>query len=107
MPDAPPQTRPPRISAKDRLKKLLEEYGSVAIGVFAVIWVLTLGGIWLAVKAGWRPESAAGQAGTFGAAYVVFRFTLPLRIAATLALTPLVARILERLRLRRPRPPLR
>ncbi len=88
---------------KERLKLLMEQYGGVALGTFLVIWVVTLGSLWTAVKLGWKPESAAGEAGTFGAAYLMFRFTLPLRIGATALLTPLVAKVLERLRLRRPR----
>lgn len=99
---APP---PPKPSAKDRLKNLFAEYGGVAIWVFAVLWVGTLGSLYLAVKFGWKPESAAGEAGTFGAAYVALRLTLPLRIGATIMLTPIVAKVLERMRLRKPKPP--
>jgi hypothetical protein len=36
--------------------------------------------------------------GSFTAAYIATKLTQPLRIAATLALTPLVARAYERLR---------
>lgn len=88
---------------KERLKALYEEYGTLAIIIFAVLWVGTLGSIWTAMKFGWRPESVAGEAGTFGAAYVAFRFTLPFRIGATFVITPILAKLLERLRLRRPR----
>lgn len=90
-------------SWQQKLKLLFEEFGGVAIGVYAVLWVGTLGGLYVAVSNGWKPESAAGQAGTFGAAYVVFRFTLPARIAATAVLTPLIARLLERLGLKKRR----
>ncbi|MGA9525101.1 MAG: DUF1279 domain-containing protein [Myxococcaceae bacterium] len=93
-----------KLPIKERLKALMEEYGGVALGTFLVIWVVTLGSLWTAVKLGWQPDSAAGEAGTFGAAYLMFRFTLPLRIGATAVLTPIVAKALERMRLRRPRP---
>ncbi|MBX5483282.1 MAG: DUF1279 domain-containing protein [Myxococcaceae bacterium] len=99
MEPSTPGTKP---SAREKLKRLFEEYGLVAIGVFVVIWVLVLGGLYLAVKFGWKPESAAGEAGTFGVAYIAFRFTLPLRIGATVVLTPVVARVLERFKLRKP-----
>ncbi len=104
-PSTPTPTAPPRqkLPMKDRLKRLMEEYGGVAFGTFLVIWVVTLGSLWIAVKFGWRPESTAGESGTFGAAYVMFRFTLPLRIGATAVMTPFVAKMLERLKLRRPK----
>lgn len=99
-----PAAGPRRPPAKERLRLLWEEYGTVGVVVFAVLWVGTLGVIYTAVKLGWRPESAAGEAGTFGMAYVIFRFTLPVRIGATLVLTPLVAKVLEKFGWRKPAP---
>src|SRR3954469_5425480 len=104
-PTTPPAPQNRKPSSKERLKKLFEEYGSVAIGVFVVLWVTVLGGIWLAVKFGWKPESAAGEGGTFGGAYIAFRVTRPIRIGATVVLTPIIGRVLERLKLRKPKPP--
>ena len=60
------------------------------------IFFLVLGGAWLAMEAGFRPSSVGSQTGTFVAAYIVTKLTQPLRIAATVLLTPLVARIYER-----------
>jgi hypothetical protein len=97
-------SRPPsttRESWKERLRGLFNRYGAVAVVVFVALSVAVLGSVWTAMQLGWRPDSAAGRAGTFGAAYVVYRLTLPLRIAGTMVLTPLVARLIERLR--RPR----
>ena len=74
----------------------------MALGVFAVLWVGTLATLYTAVSMGWRPESAAGHTGTFATAYVAFRLTLPFRIGATLILTPVLAKVLEKLGLRRP-----
>lgn len=96
-----PQPTEKRLTVQEKLKLLFEEFGYVAVGIYFVIWVLTLGGIWAAMTAGWQPETTAGQAGTFGAAYLVFRATLPPRIAATLVLTPVVAKLLERFGLRK------
>lgn len=113
MSDASPQRPKPRFSAKqgieklkDRLKKLFEEYGNLAIVVFVVISAITYGSIWMAIKTGWNPESAAGETGSLLAAYVVYRPTIFARVPLTVVLTPIIARILEKLRLRRPRPPL-
>lgn len=74
------------------LKQLLAEYGRVAVAVYLAIFVAVLVGSWVAIHVGWRPASAAGGVGALTAAYLVTKLTQPLRIAATLALTPLVAR---------------
>ncbi len=104
---------PKKPDAKERLKLLWKEYGTLAIIVFVVLWVGTLSAIYIAVKMGWRQaevmaaaessgESAGKTAGTFGIAYVVFRFTMPFRVAATFILTPLIAKILEKFGWRKP-----
>ena len=79
-------------------KHLLTEYGAVAVVVYFAIFFAVLGGFWVAIRTGWRPESAAGTVGAFTAAYIATKLTQPLRIAATLLLTPLVAKAYERLR---------
>jgi len=80
------------------LKGVLAEYGPIALAVYLVIFAAVLLGSWAAIRMGWRPASAAGGMGTFAAAYVFTKLTQPLRIAATLALTPLVARLTHRAR---------
>ena len=62
------------------------------------LFAAVLAGSWFAIRTGWRPESAAGSAGTLAAAYVATKVTQPLRIAGTLVLTPLVAKLYERVR---------
>ncbi len=69
--------------------------------VYLVIFFAVLFGFWTAIQMGWRAESTAGSAGSFAAAYIATKLTQPLRIGATLLLTPIVARVLDRLR---PRP---
>lgn len=83
------------------LKDLLAQYGQVALVVYLAIFVVVLAAMWIGIHMGWRPESAAGNAGTFGAAYLATKLTQPLRIGATLALTPLVAKAHERFTVRR------
>lgn len=78
-------------------KQLLAEYGRVAITVYLVIFAATLLGSWMAIRMGWRPAGAAGNAGTVAAAYLATKLTQPLRIAATVVLTPLVAKVHERI----------
>ena len=76
--------------------KLLAEYGIVAVIVYFSIALIVFIGAWAAIRVGWTPTSAAGQAGSFAAAYIVMKITQPLRIAATVLLTPLTARAWER-----------
>jgi hypothetical protein len=79
------------------LKQLLADYGRVALGVYVTIFLFVLAGSWTAVRLGWQPESATGDMGALAAAYLFTKLTQPLRIAATLLFTPLVAKVQERL----------
>jgi len=83
---------------KKTVQKLLAEYGTVAVIVYFVIFFAVLGAFWLAIRFGWRPSTAAGSVGTFAAAYIATKLTQPLRIAATLVVTPIVAKLYERVR---------
>src|SRR5215210_2004643 len=90
--------QPPRPSLSERMKAILAEYGTLAITIYLVIFVAVLAGFATAISMGFTPESAAGSAGTLAAAWVATKLTQPLRILATLALTPLVGQALKRLR---------
>lgn len=79
------------------LKQVMAEYGRVALVVYLVIFAAVLVGSWAAIRLGWSPSGTAGSAGTLAAAYVFTKLTQPLRIAATLALTPVVAKVHARL----------
>ena len=83
---------------REKLKNLLAEYGNVAIWTYLVIWVLTLTGFAIAISAGVKVESATSSAGLLGASWLGTKLTQPLRIAGTLALTPLIATVLKKLR---------
>lgn len=80
---------------KAKLKALLAEYGRVALWTYLAIFLLVLGGFAIAIKVGVKVESSAGNAGLLGAAWVATKLTQPLRILATLALTPVVAHVLK------------
>jgi hypothetical protein len=90
---------------KKTVQNLLAEYGTVAVIVYFTIFFATLGGFWLAIRFGWRPSSAAGSVGTLAAAYIATKLTQPIRIGATLVVTPLIAKLYERARGRRERLP--
>ena len=71
-----------------RFRNLFVEYGVIAIAVHYVIFALVIVAFWAAIRAGWQPTGAAGSVGTWTAAYVATKVTQPLRIVATLAVTP-------------------
>lgn len=79
------------------INEILVEYGKVAVVVYLVIFTLVLVGFWFAIRFGWQPTSAGGNVGTWTAAYIATKLTQPLRIAATLAITPFIAKIVERI----------
>ena len=80
-----------------RSRNLFVEYGVIAIVVHYVIFVLVIVGFWAAMRAGWQPTNAAASVGTWTAAYIATKVTQPLRIVATLAVTPFIAKIYERI----------
>ena len=83
---------------KKTVQNLLAEYGAVAVVVYFAIFFAVLFGFWAAISFGWKPSSAAGNVGVWTAAYIATKITQPFRIVATLAVTPLVAKIYERIR---------
>jgi hypothetical protein len=83
---------------RERFKALLAEYGQTALYVYLGLFALVFAGFAVAIAAGVQVESAQGGAGVLGMAYLATKVTQPLRIAATLALTPLVAAGVKRVR---------
>ena len=79
-----------------RFRDLFVEYGVIAIAVHYVIFALVIVAFWAAIRAGWQPTGAAGSVGTWTAAYLATKVTQPLRIVATLAVTPFIAKMYER-----------
>lgn len=87
-----------------RYKQLLAEYGPVALGVYLTIFFSVWGGAAAAISLGldlqgltrWLGMESGASLGAVGLGYVVAKATQVLRILATLALTPLVARWLGR-----------
>ncbi len=83
---------------RPKLKQLLEEYGRIAIFTYFGIFLLTLAGFAVAISYGLKVKSAQGGAGLLVASWLATKLTQPLRIAATLALSPLIATALRKLR---------
>lgn len=87
---------------RKRLSDLFAEYGSIAIVTYFVIFFATWIGITTAIRTGAQVEGAAGETGSIGAAYVATKLTQPLRILATLAVTPFAAMLWHRVRGKKP-----
>lgn len=77
------------------LKHILAEYGVIAVIVYLSIFTLVFVGSYFAIRLGWTPGSAAGQAGAWTAAYLVTKIAQPLRIGATILLTTFIGRLWE------------
>ena len=81
---------------KRRFDGLVQQYGRVALWVYFSIFGLVLGGFYLAINSGYRPDGTANVVGTLGAAWLATKLTQPIRLLATLGLTPVIARWTQR-----------
>jgi len=81
---------------KQRLQKLMAEYGKVAIYTYLALSLGTIAAFSIAFGFGMAPSSASGVFGVIGAGWLAAKATMPLRILATLGLTPLIATLLRR-----------
>jgi hypothetical protein len=80
------------------LKKILAEYGAIAVVLYLTIFFVVFIGAYFAISLGWAPESIAGNAGAWTAAYIFTKLTQPLRIAGTVVLTTFLGRLWDRRR---------
>jgi len=99
-PAAPPAGKP-LPAWREKLKVLIAESGAIVLWVYFGIFFAVLIGFALAIQFGANVQGVAGTAGTWGAAYLATKLTQPLRIAATLAITPALASLLRRFRRKR------
>ena len=83
------------------IKEFVVEYGAIGLIVYLTSTALVYVGFWLALQFGWRPSSAVGNAGYWITAYAAAKVTQPFRIIGSAAITPIVARIYERITGRR------
>ena len=88
----------------EKFRNVMVEYGVIALVIHYVIFAIVITGFWFAIRSGWRSSGTSGNVGTWGAAYLAAKITQPLRIIATVAITPFVARVYERI-VRRKRAP--
>lgn len=78
------------------LKRILAQYGTIAVVVYLSVHMIVLFAFYLAIRMGWRPEGVAGQAGIWTAAYILTKLTQPLRLGITVLVTPFIARVFSR-----------
>ena len=93
MPDAPVT---PKLSLKERLQAHMAEYGKIALYTYIALSLTTIIGFSIAIGIGVSPSDATGVLGVIGAGWLAAKATMPLRILATLGLTPLIAALLKR-----------
>ncbi|HMA94381.1 MAG TPA: hypothetical protein VKP30_16935 [Polyangiaceae bacterium] len=94
------EPKPTKLPLRQRLNQLMLEYGQVAVWTYFAIFAIVLLVFAGAIKLGFHQTgTAAGTVGVWGAAYIATKLTQPIRIAATLALSPLFMK-LARLRKR-------
>lgn len=86
---------------KARLAKQFADYPKIAIITYLTMSVLTIIGFSIAIGVGAQPSSATGILGVIGAGWLAAKATVPLRILATLAITPLIATLVRRISRRR------
>jgi len=82
-------------SLKERFKTLMANYGRLAIWVYFTIFFGCWAGFAVAIHLGFQVEGAGGTTGTVLGSYAAAKVTQPLRILATLALTPPLERVLR------------
>ena len=92
-------TSTPPSPHRQQLKRLFVEYGVLGIAVHYALYVLVLLGFVLVLMLQREPGAALFSAQTVGvlaAAYLANKLTLPLRVAGTLTLTPLLRALWRR-----------
>jgi hypothetical protein len=81
---------------KERLKKQFTEYPRIAIITYLTLSILSIVAFSIAIGMGAQPSTATGTLGVIGAGWVAAKALMPLRILATLALTPMIAAVVGR-----------
>ncbi len=81
-----------------RVQEFLVEYGGTGIAVMLTLSALTYLGFALAFFAGFEVDGAGQTAGVLAAAGAGWVLTKPIRIPLAIALTPLVVRVVRRIR---------
>ena len=86
----------------DKLKKILEKYGTVAIVIYLVTFLITFVSVFSLLQFGFKDSVVAffqehlgerySSAGTLAVAYAITKVTQPIRIGVTIVLVPFFAK---------------
>jgi hypothetical protein len=80
-------------TTKAKLESAVEEFGPVVMVVYLSLFGATLLGFWVAIGMGFTVDGAAAVSGRLGLAYLATKATQPVRIMATLVVTPLLVKL--------------
>ncbi|HEY4175206.1 MAG TPA: DUF1279 domain-containing protein [Kofleriaceae bacterium] len=98
-PDVPAVEPAKKLPLKKRLKKLYEEYGWVALCTYLGFTAISIAVFAVIIGFGFdSTKTSSGIIGTLIAAWLAAKVTVPLRIIGTLALTPIIGRVIARRR---------
>ena len=75
----------------NKIQDLIEDYGKIALVIYLVLWASVLLATLAAISLGYTGEKVSGDWAMIVATWVMAKVTQIPRIAATVALTPLVA----------------
>ncbi|MBX2803297.1 MAG: FAM210 family protein [Myxococcales bacterium] len=81
---------------KERGNKMAEEYGTIWIVTYLTSFVITFTAFYVALMNGFEVGSAAGTAGIVAGAYAATKATMFVRLPLSIAVTPFIAKVLER-----------
>ena len=81
---------------KARWDQVKAEYGKIALFTYLTLWALVLGAYFLAIALGMEVEGAGATGSAIVGSWVAAKVTQPARIALTIVLTPMVARVLRK-----------
>ncbi|HEY4058531.1 MAG TPA: hypothetical protein VGM39_18085 [Kofleriaceae bacterium] len=88
-------------SLKVRLKRLIADYGNVAIFTYLGFSLIAVATFSIIIGLGFGAESSSGIFATIVAGWLAAKVTVPLRIIGTLALTPIIGTWLKRRKIAR------
>ena len=95
-PPAPSSEPAKKPTLRERLKATFVEYPKVAIITYLACSAVAVAAFSIAIGIGAEPSTATGVIGVIGAGWLAAKITVPLRILATLALTPPIAALVTR-----------
>ena len=89
---------------KQRLQRLYDRYGTVAVVTYFSLSFVTWSCATLAIYFGFTSDSSSGIWSAMGLGWIFLKATMVIRVPIVLAITPFVAGIVEKRRAKKPPP---